>query len=136
VADVDSQVAESNESNNSATVAVSVGTQKLADLKVSGITFTSTPTAGVPTVAVAQLSNVGTAASGGFNVKWYRNGIQVGYGYHASLAAGQVSSGNIRFYWTPTAGTHTLRFVADVDSQVTESNESNNSKQVGVYVPY
>jgi subtilase family serine protease len=85
---------------------------------------------------VAQLSNVGTAASGGFNVKWYLNGVQVGYGYHAPLAAGQVSNGNIRFDWTPPPGTHTLRFVADVDGQVAESNESNNSGQVSVYVHY
>jgi subtilase family serine protease len=134
VADADGQVTESSENNNSASKTVTVGTQKLADLKVSGITFTSTPKAGVPTTAVAQLSNVGTAASGGFNVKWYRNGIQVGYGYHAPLAAGQVSTGNIRFYWTPTAGTHTLRFVADVDGQVTESSENNNSASKTVTV--
>jgi subtilase family serine protease len=63
VADVNGQVSESNETNNSGrvTVTVELPPALLADLKVSGIGFTSTPTVGVPTTAVADLANVGQA---------------------------------------------------------------------------
>jgi hypothetical protein len=128
VADSDGHVMESNESNNAAEITVTVAApQGKADLQVSGISFTSTPSAGVRTTAVAQLANVGQSSTGVFNVKWFLDGAQVGYGSHTSLAPGQVSSGNVRFDWTPTAGSHTLRFQADVDNHVSESNESNNS---------
>jgi hypothetical protein len=129
-ADVDDQVPELNEGNNSATVTVRV----LADLEVSGITFTSTPRVGVRTTAVARLANVGRASSGVFNVKWFLDGVQVGYGSHASLAPGEVSTGNVRFGWTPTPGRHRLRFQADVDNQVRELNERNNDATVTVQV--
>jgi hypothetical protein len=128
VADTDGHVRESNEANNAFEVTVTVAAPPpKADLQVSGIGFTSTPSAGVRTTAIAQLANVGQSSSGAFNVKWFLDGAQVGYGSHTSLSPGQVSSGNVRFDWTPTAGTHTLRFQADVDNHVSESNESNNS---------
>jgi subtilase family serine protease len=127
-ADVDHRVAELNEGNNSATITVRV----LPDLRVSGISFTSTPTAGVRTTAVARLSNAGRAPSGEFNVKWFLDGAQVGYGRHKSLAAGEISNDNIRFSWTPAPGWHRLRFHADVDNEVSELDEGNNSAAVTV----
>jgi hypothetical protein len=36
--------------------------------------------------------------------------------------------------WTPTPGEHTLRFSADVDNTVQESDETNNSFEVTIYV--
>jgi subtilase family serine protease/murein DD-endopeptidase MepM/ murein hydrolase activator NlpD len=132
VADVNAQVAESNESNNSASVSVNI---TAPDLRVGSITlFPSPPLAGVPTTATAYLVNQGTAASGTFNVKWFLDGVQRGYGGHASLAPGEVSAGNVRFSWTPTVGQHTLRFEADVDHSVLESNERNNTGQTTVNV--
>jgi len=131
---VDKFVKESNEKNNSAKVTVTVKRQKLADLKVSKITFTSPPETGVLTTAVAHLTNIGKKDSGTFNVKWYLDGKQVGYGGHKSLAPDEVSNDNIRFDWTPTPGVHTLRFKADVDKYVKESNEKNNSAKVTVTV--
>jgi subtilase family serine protease len=129
-ADVDGQVPDLREDNNSASVEVRVE----ADLEVSGIDFTSPPTAGVRTTAVARLTNVGRAPSGGFNVKWFLDGVQVGYGRHASLAPGQISHGNVRFDWRPTPGRHTLRFEADVDHLVPELREDNNSAAVEVRI--
>jgi subtilase family serine protease len=58
----------------------------------------------------------------------------VGYGGHTPLAPGEVSNGNVRFNWTPSAGTHTLRFAADVDGQVREDNESDNTFIVSLVV--
>ena len=101
---------------------------------MSGISFTSPPVVGVQTIAVAKLANVGGLPSGVFNVKWFLDGVQIGYGKHDSLAPGEVSNGNVRFYWTPTSGRHTLRFAADVDNYVQEANENNNSFEVTVDV--
>lgn len=80
--------------------------------------------------------NGGTAGTGGFNVKWFVDGVQVGYGGHAGVAAGAtVLAGNSAYTWTATAGTHTIRFALDVDGHVLESNEGNNSIAVTVTVP-
>ena len=128
VADVDNHVQEPDETNNSDQVTINV--PAYADLEVSGISFTSSPKPGVQTTAVAKLTNIGEAASSGFNVKWFLDGAQVGYGYHSSLGPDEVSSGNVRFIWTPSPGVHTLRFEADADNHVTESNENNNGYQV------
>jgi len=131
VADVDGDVDETRETNNSARVKVNTILDR-ADLKVSGIRFTTIPTVGEVTTAVAELANVGSAVSGAFRVKWFLDGLQVGYGLHELLDPDEVSNGNIRFNWTPTAGTHTLQFVADADNDVVESNEGNNSATVPV----
>jgi hypothetical protein len=104
----------------------------LPDLSVNGIYFVDSPLPGIPTKAIAELANIGGLPSGVFNVKWFLDGVEVGYGSHESLSPGQVSSGNVRFDWKPTAGQHTLRFTADVDSQVREGNENNNSFKVTV----
>ena len=118
-----------------------------ANLAVSGITFTRTPANGIRTTAIASLANTGSVASGTFNVKWFVDDLDdglppvlTGYGGHESLAPGQVSSGNVRFDWTPTASsavacpngpsgtycTHALEFYADVDGHVIETDELNN----------
>jgi len=123
-------------------------TEPRANLMVSGITFTRPPAIGVKTTALATLANIGTVSSGVFNVKWFVDDlddglppVQVGYGSHESLRPGQVSNGNIRFDWTPTASsqvpcpngpsgsycTHAIEFIADVDGHVIESNELNNA---------
>jgi subtilase family serine protease/murein DD-endopeptidase MepM/ murein hydrolase activator NlpD len=125
VADVDGDVAEISEINNWARLAVTI--RSPADLKVSGITFSKKPASGVRTTATAKLANAGKTASGAFAVKWYLDGVEVAHGLHASLSPAEVSKGNVRFAWTPTVGTHTLQFLADADSQVGETNESNNS---------
>lgn len=80
-----------------------------------------------------------------FTIKWFMDGKEVGYGGHNSLAPGQVSSGanmwyfegippNANYAWYPTAGSHIIKFVADVDNNIAESNESNNSYEIQVSV--
>jgi parallel beta-helix repeat protein len=129
LADPDGDVRELDETNNSRDFAQTV---HYVDLEVRGITFTSPPTVGAPTTAVAQLINVGDVSSGGFNVKWFLDGIQVGYGYHDSLAPGELSYGNVKFNWVASPGTHTLQFVADVDGMISENDERNNAARVRV----
>lgn len=134
-ADVDGHVSEADESNNQTSVTVMPEVVPLPDLEANGISFTTRPRVGVRTMAVAQLQNRGSSASGDFNVKWFRNGTQVGYGGHATLVPGEISDGNVRFEWFPLLpGHYTLRFVADVDGHVGESDETNNEASVTVFV--
>jgi hypothetical protein len=102
----------------------------LPDLMVDGIDFSTPPTGGQSTNATARLRNGGQAASGPFNVRWLVDGVQVATGGHDSLDAGQTSSGNVHFAWTPpTSGVHTLRFEADYDAHVAETNDGNNGAE-------
>jgi 16S rRNA (guanine527-N7)-methyltransferase len=78
------------------------------------------------------LRNDGAVASGPFSVKWIVDGAPA-VGGHDSLDPGQISTGNVNFDWTPsTSGLHTLRFEADFDLRIEETNEGNNAFQVTV----
>ena len=75
--------------------------------------------------------------SGGFNIKWFVDGREVGaYGGHSGVPAGQtLLNGNSQFTWSfNAAGSHTVTFTVDVDNHVQESNEQDNSRTVTVQV--
>lgn len=60
----------------------------------------------------------------------------VGAGIHGAVAGNTtVTGGNSFLNWTATAGTHTITFTLDTESDVAESNETNNSRSVTVTVP-
>ena len=106
----------------------------LADLEARFIYFDAPLRPGVPNAAWAYLINIGDAHTGVFNVRWLINGEEFG-GTHASLAPGEVSSGNALYLWTPTLGEHTLRFESDVYyNYVPEYDENNNDTEVTVLV--
>jgi PKD repeat protein len=131
---VDGHVDETNEGNNAWEEPVDVLDPR-PDLLVDDISFTSPPTLGQPTTAVARLRNVGRSDSPAFAVKWFLDGTEVGHGGHDPLPAGQTSTGNVRFDWTPeTPGPHRLRFVADTDGHVEEADEGNNAWEEPVEV--
>src|SRR5690606_16168765 len=116
-ADVDGEVQELVETNNEVEQEVRVG--PLPELVVDDITLAAPPVSGVANVAAARLRNLGPAASGEFNVKWFVDGVQVGFGRHAPLASGETSTDNVQLNWTPaSAGAHVLRYEADVDAEV------------------
>lgn len=50
------------------------------------------------------------------------------------VLAGDGSSDTVRFSWRPTVGTHVLRFVADPDDAITETDENNNYNSVEVTI--
>lgn len=112
--------------------------QNLPDLRVEDIKFYCpgsperpaneiAPTPGKAVVCKAILKNAGSVNTGRFNVRWFVDGIQKSYGSHAGLAPLALSSGNVRFHWVPARGVHTLKFVADPDNRIRESNEANNA---------
>ena len=134
-ADCYRQVSESNEENNNFSKSVTVADNRKPDLVVTGIKFYNSSgqevtdlIAGQKVTCKAILRNQGSVSTGrGFNVKWHLDGTQVGYGSHTALAAGATSDGNVRYDWMiPTAGSHTLKFTADCDNHISESNEDNN----------
>lgn len=108
----------------------------LADLSPTAILFNSADLVSGRTVFFdSGVRNSGSQGTGVFNVRWFVDGVSVGYGSHAGVPANStVLGGNSQFSWVATAGTHTIEFAVDVDNQVLESNESNNSRSVTVTV--
>lgn len=154
-ADSPNSISESNENNNCQTATFVCPTptpipspmpsptpSPMANLQVSDIRFykprttiETTPEEGKLVTCFAVLKNTGNKDTGVFNVKWFLDGEQVGYGSHGNLPPNnQESQGNVRFDWTPKREGHTLKFVADVDNHVKESNEYDNQIEKIVYV--
>jgi len=134
--DVDSQVVETNEGNNTIARTVTVVAPR-PDLTPTAINFNSADLVrGRAVLFDSGVQNLKPTGSGAFNVKWFVDGVQVGYGGHAGVPGNTtVLNGNSALTWTAVAGTHTLTFTLDVDSNVAESNETNNSRAVTVTVP-
>ncbi len=113
-----------------------------ADCAISNIKFydtyttnETTPQAGKTVTAFAILKNKGDQETGVFNIKWFLDGQEVGYGSHANLKPGEVSNYNVRYDWQVTTGNHILKFVADCDNHVIESDEGNNSFETTINIP-
>lgn len=110
------------------------GGTTLPNLRPTAITFDqSTAVTGRSIYFDSGIENVGNANSGGFNIRWLVDGRDVGaYGGHAGVPAGQtVLNGNSQFSWIfNSAGSHTVGFLVDVDNNVKESNEQDNSRGV------
>jgi hypothetical protein len=134
--DTDNHVSESNEGNNSTSITVVVAPPR-PDLTPTAITYNSADLVrGRQVLFDSGVQNLKNVASGSFNIKWFVDGVQVGYGGHVGVAGNStVLNGNSAFTWTAVAGTHTLTFSLDVDNHVAESNEGNNSRSVTVTVP-
>lgn len=128
--DVDGHVAEFNEGDNNTTASIYVNPPR-PNLKPTAITYNAAQLrVGQQIFFDSGVTNDGNANSGGFNIKWYVDNVDVGaYGGHAGVNAGQtVLNGNSQFWWTfNTAGTHSVRFTLDVDNYVTEIWETDNS---------
>ena len=82
------------------------------------------------------ISNNGLADADGFNIKWFVNGEEMGYGGHQGVKAGfQDMTNNSQFYWMPvSAGNYEVEFVIDCDDFIHEIKEDNNSVHVNVLV--
>ncbi len=108
---------------------------------VRGITGESYPvyTPGKQLYFDSGITNTGSVeAKGVFNIKWYRDGTEVGYGGHKTVPAGtDMTWDNSQYYWTPMEpGTYTIIFWVDCDNHVKESNENNNKTEITVHVGY
>lgn len=72
----------------------------------------------------------------GFNIKWFVNGEQLGYGYHHEIAGESVvDNGNSQFSFRPDhAGKYLITFIVDCDNQIKESDEANNAMEMEVTI--
>jgi hypothetical protein len=97
------------------------------DLTVTGISGVGLDEcAGTEVVFSASVANLGTVASGPFNVTFTLDGALL-----ATKAVTNVSAGGtvvVSQGWVSTAGAHSLVVVADSGGVVVESDETNNSR--------
>ncbi len=131
-------IAESNESNNTLSSSMTVGSG-LPDLIVTGISWSpSSPVAGNAVTFSATIKNQGTAATPSgviHGVEFRVDGVQVNWSDNntASLAAGASETLTANggptgsSTWTATSGTHTILATVDDVNRIAESNESNNT---------
>ena len=140
VVDTDQYVPESNEDNNETSVTITIAKEAAPDaidLIPTAILYNSAAVAIGKTVLLdSGIQNGGGLASGGFNVKWFVNDVQVGYGGHSAISAGTIDlGGNSAYQWTPPAeGTYTIIFAVDPENYIPESNERNNAVSITIRV--
>ncbi|MDX6403845.1 MAG: hypothetical protein QOH70_1300 [Blastocatellia bacterium] len=133
-------IAESNESNNTLTSSMTVGSGGLPDLIVTAVTWSpASPVTGNAVTFSATIQNQGGSATPAgviHGVEFRVDGVQVNWSdtSTASLAAGAsrtvtANSGpnGGSSTWTATSGTHTILATVDDVNRISESNESNNT---------
>lgn len=146
VADADAQVTESNETNNTGSVLITVTSASgNPDLVVEAASASPVAlTAGQTTTASCTVRNQGTAASVASSLKYYLssdNAYSTGDTYLATDAVGALASGAtaavsevLTIPAATASGTWYIVFVADADAQVAESNESNNTGYIALNI--
>jgi len=107
-----------------AAVALTVSPAGLPDLTVSAPT-SSQVTVGAPQTLPFNVSNVGCASSGRFNVSLYVGDLRVGTVTLGPLNPGEDAGSE--FTWTPgSPGSYVVRVVVDEEDVVPEAFEDNN----------
>jgi len=114
------------------TPATTAGAAVGPDLSVTWIKIVNKPVvAGQEVHFDAGVQNTGGEGTGVFNIKWLVDGQEVGaYGSHEGVPAGSSKlDGNSQFYYTfgDPGSRHNVTFIVDVDNQVAEIAERNNS---------
>lgn len=137
-ADADDAVEEDNETDNTASVVVSVlngNVPGVPDLTSNegDVGLESAPGTGVPTPVKVRVRNVGEVAAMSVGVDVTDNGVVVDSYTVPSIGAG---SGHVRtLSWTPpTDGPHFLNVTVDGADAIRELDEDNNVASVGVGV--
>ena len=119
-------VTDNNGASNTTTRTVVVQTAAMPDLSVQSVTFTpSSPTLGQTLTFTITLRNSGTASAGQFRVR-LQGSASTTHTYVTSLASGASRTVTLSLPLTTTPETFTV--TADDLGQVSESNESNNTR--------
>ncbi len=122
VADSAGSVAESDESNNTMTFAM---TALAPDLVVLSISWTPTgPSKGDSVVFRVTVKNQGNSRSGSSRLILYIDGISRGYKDIYPIDPANTSS--TTYNWVAQTGQHTIKAIIDEPRQVEEGNEANN----------
>jgi len=132
--DLQNNVVERSETNNSATTALTLQQVFFPDLIVTDLTANlpaETVSSEVPLTAQATLRNDGDADAFDFWVSLYREATFVTRLHVNELIAGAQT--DLTFAFPPVVGQHTLRVVADDPvSAVLEADETNNARELAL----
>ncbi len=122
IADSSDVVAESNETNNTKTYAI---TTRAADLIIQSISWSPTePSRGDAVVFEVVIKNQGSARASNSNLNLYIDGSSRGYQDTPYVNPGETLTKT--YQWVALPGQHTIRAVIDELNHTKESNESNN----------
>ena len=125
VDDVLNQVSESDETNNSKTVTYETAAPDL----VADITWLpASPAEGDNVTFSVTVTNQGSGKGGSSTLAWFIDNTLQDSAFFGPMDIGATA--NQTFFWTAQAGPHTFRAVADANSDVIESDETNNEKLV------
>ncbi len=114
---------ESDGTNNAE--AVTFSSTSLPDLVIEGITLSPTrPSIGDKVTFTISIKNQGSGKAGSSHVYFYVDNARQNSAFVNTIEPGATA--NITFTWTAEAGTHAIKAVADSNSVVTESDETNN----------
>ena len=139
VADADSDITASDETNNELTITYGADATLLADLVIQSITWEpANPSISDTVTFTVTIKNQGWGSAFGSELLYYKDGnnrFPNGNGswfYRGGIVGGLPAGGTTvtPFSWPAGAGSHTFRVVADADSDVTESDETNNELTV------
>lgn len=129
--DIWNYVSESNESNN--TLELNLTRVDQSDLIVSDLIWTPSDFSDGNTLTfTAVVQNIGLGnTTRGFYTRFLIDGSGIGdVSLPGGLAAGYSAS--VTRTWTATPGEHLIKAVADIYSQVPESNETNNTLELNL----
>jgi subtilase family serine protease len=131
LADYTNLVDESNEKNNDSSVTI---VPFMPDLAIGTVTWTplDTPIGSEVTFEIG-VQNTGTFRAGSSRLVCYVDNVISGFDYIGSVDPGITIMEH--FTWIATAGSHTIQIVADANNQVTEVDETNNTKVVSLPPP-
>ena len=122
VVDIDNIIAESNETNNTTTFALSV---LAPDLIIDLISWSpQNPSIGDEVTFSVTVKNQGNYRAGASNLDFLINGNSRGYKSLQGIDPGETA--NETFTWMALAGSHSFTAVADLLNQVNETDETNN----------
>jgi len=133
VVDPQNTVNESNEANNEIEETFCIGTcaPQYPDLIVPQINWTpSSPLVDDSmhfTVHVENQGDSNTSPWGQVGVRLFIDSTSIGDDYVSNITPGTTET--FDFYWTATAGYHTVRAISDYGDFIPESNESNNERE-------
>jgi len=81
------------------------------------------------------IENTGYIPTGLFNIKWFVDDVEVGYGSHGGVPNNSVvMNGNSQYTWVAAEGSHTIKFIVDADNHIKESDETNNTISLNLTV--
>jgi len=131
IADSNTMVLESDEDNNENAVIV---VPNMPDLVIDNVTWSPAGySAGDEVTFDIRIKNQGIKEAYSFRITYYVDGSIVGYKDISRIDAGATVTEN--FPWVATAGSHTIKIVADSNNQVAELDETNNLRMVTLPPP-